>query len=150
MAVVVGGGELERAHHFRGELMGRVSDRLMFRPQQRSSRATTPPPSITAQHYPDNADLDTPADRTRMHRIITLACECRDPTKRTCVRHDTSGIGDGNGRIARRSSSIRSIGRARNVLCTRTLARSVIHSCIWPLKSAGDTNARPGKNDVVR
>jgi hypothetical protein len=51
--------------------------------------------------------------------------------------------------MAMRSASIRSEGRQSILRWTRLLAR-VSHEVSWALKSWGEANVRPGRNEVSR
>ncbi len=68
----------------------------------------------------------------------------RQPLRRPPAHHRAAG---GRASVAEQSASMRSAGRQPSTLCWRVFARPSHPSSCW-LKSAGDTNDRPGKKDV--
>jgi hypothetical protein len=63
--------------------------------------------------------------------------------------HPVCGATGGKGSIAARSASIRSAGAQPSTRRRRWLT-SASQSPSWALKSAGELNVRPGRNEVSR
>jgi hypothetical protein len=65
------------------------------------------------------------------------------------ARHPVAGATGGNASIAARSAVIRSVGAQPNTRRWRRLT-TASQSPSWALKSAGEANVRPGRNERSR
>ena len=95
-------------------------------------------------------DLDAAPDRAGVDRVVVaVQADVVVPRQPGLVRQPVTGATGGSGSIAARSASIRSAGRHPNARCRRVFA-SAIHALSWVLKSAGDGEVRPGRNERSR
>ena len=110
-------------------------------------QASSPVSSATARTSRSvTRDLDAAADQPRVERVVAgVEAQVAGPAAPAAPSADRCPARvAGSGAITARSSSSRSIGRQRSVLCIRGLARSSnqASSCSW--KSSSLAKRRPG------
>ena len=124
---------------------------VWWRAQQRSWSATSAPVAGHPDLVQVGADLDAAADHRRVDRVVVgvqaHVVVARQPQAR-CAS-PVAGATGGSASIAARSASIRSAGAQPSTRwCALVGPRQPVAS--WALKSAGEVNARPGRNEVSR